>query len=234
MLEGRRGRASRRRLGLTVAALAALTAGCADLTSGGATGDAEAYLAGDEPSSAASGSAQPGRSSGSAPPSGAALREPLAEPPSAASTEANAAVEATVTVGLQVFLDGGAEGSVELTSGVQTQTVPAQGAAATKIAEQRVAAGVYTRARVIFTRVEADVRSGLVIGGVPIVGIVRVSASAQDPIVVERQVQIEVREEGTAQLLVDLNAPVWLATASPGGNAVSRTAFAGAVELRRR
>jgi hypothetical protein len=212
------------RMTRTLAALLAAipAAACADLTSGGVGGRTETYLAGDEPTTASSAHGAP--ADPSAPPSGASFREAYAI----------AVVDASVTVGVQVFLDGGPEGSVELTSGVQTQTVPAQGTAAVRIADQTVAAGLYTRGRVVFTRVEADVRSGLVVGGIPIVGIVRVSASAQDPIVVERSLQVEVREDATAQVLVDLNAPVWLAGASPVGNVVSRTVFAGAVELRPR
>lgn len=199
--------------------LAAALAGCADLTSGGARGNAQAYLNGDDPSHVESPPAAARPTSG-----GAALRE----------ADASVAIDATVTVGAQVFLDGGPEGRVELTSGVQTVSTPAQGAADVKIADASVAAGLYTTVRVVFTRVEADVRSGLTVGGVPITGVVRVSASAQDPIAIERSLRVEVAENGSAAVLVDLNTPVWLATTTPGTNVVARGAFTSAVAVARR
>jgi hypothetical protein len=66
----------------------------------------------------------------------------------------------------------------------------------------------YTTVRVTFTRVTANVASGLVIGGVSITGQVNVQVPASG-IVVERQVPLGGPEEDV-QVLIDLDASAWL------------------------
>lgn len=66
----------------------------------------------------------------------------------------------------------------------------------------------YTTVRVTFTRVTANVASGLVIGGISITGQVNVEVPASG-IVVERQVPLGGPEEDV-QVLIDLDASSWL------------------------
>jgi hypothetical protein len=66
----------------------------------------------------------------------------------------------------------------------------------------------YTTVRVTFTRVTANVVSGLVIGGTNITGQVNVEVPARG-IVVERQVPLGGPEEDV-QVLIDLDASEWL------------------------
>jgi hypothetical protein len=66
----------------------------------------------------------------------------------------------------------------------------------------------YTTVRVTFTRVTANVASGLVVGGVNITGQVNVAVPAGG-IVVERQVPLGGPEEDV-QVLIDLDASAWL------------------------
>jgi hypothetical protein len=205
-------RSKRLACAITIGRILPLATGCADLTSGGADGRAQAYMSGDAATSAPASR------------SGAALRD----------ARASAAVDADLTVAAQVFLTGGPEGEVQLTSGAQTMTLPAQGATAVKVGDASVAAGIYTGVRVVFSRVEANVRSGVLVGGVPVVGLVKVSASPQNPVVVERALQVEVDEGATAAVQIDLHAPVWLAAAVPPSNTVASSAFTAAVQIARR
>ncbi|HEV2148477.1 MAG TPA: hypothetical protein VGR37_13830 [Longimicrobiaceae bacterium] len=87
----------------------------------------------------------------------------------------------------------------------------------------------YTRARVVFTSVAADVTGGLTIGGLPLLGPVRVAIPAGDSVVVERAVALE-PERTRETLVVDLNASAWLGAAL-GGN-VAPAMFAAAVRIR--
>jgi hypothetical protein len=186
--------------------------GCADLTSGGAAGRTQAYMSADSgtPPAAAR--------------SGEALRDAFA----------SAAIDADLTVGARVFLEGGPFGNVEITNGVQTLQMPAQGSTTLKIADTFVDAGLYTGVAVVFSDVEANVHSGVVVGGIPILGVARVGASAAVPVLVERAVQLQVNGDATAVVQIDLHAPVWLASATPGTNAVPTAAFTSAVQISTR
>ena len=196
---------------VTVGLALLFTGGCADLTSGGAVGRSQAYMAAD---SAAPPAAR----------SNAALRDAFA----------TAAIDADVTVGARVFLEGGPFGNIELTNGVQTIQMPAQGTTNLKIADALVDAGVYSGIAVVFSDVEANVHSGVVVGGVPIVGVARVGASASSPVVVERAVQVRVDQDATVLVQIDLHAPVWLASATPVTYAIPTAAFNSAVQISAR
>lgn len=90
--------------------------------------------------------------------------------------------------------------------------------------------GRYTVARVTFTRVQAHVTSGLALGtGTSLDGTITVDLP--QPLVVERPVELLVQADRRHELVIDLNAAEWLATASPLG-VVSGTAFAEWVRVR--
>jgi hypothetical protein len=91
----------------------------------------------------------------------------------------------------------------------------------------------YDRVRIVFTRVEADVASGLVIGGVTITGRVAVAIAPADSIVVERPVSLG-GEDDNVRLLVDLDASAWLASTNVVTRIVPAAAFQSAVRVRTR
>jgi hypothetical protein len=143
-------------------------------------------------------------------------------------------VDASVTTDVRVYLESDGDGEIELTSGVQSVVVGTTGSSELKVAARRLDAGTYVRARVVFSRADADVRSGLTIGGLAITGTVRVGISTQNPVEVEKTVNLQLEEDGTAAILIDLNATTWLLATSPVDRTVARTAFASAVEIRQR
>lgn len=98
---------------------------------------------------------------------------------------------------------------------------------------EEVPEGEYTRARVVFSRVQAEVTGGLSIGGVPILGAVAVEIGSA-PLVVEAPVQVLVREDDPALLVVDLNVAAWIAAADPLTRRVPAAALRSAVEISAR
>jgi hypothetical protein len=90
----------------------------------------------------------------------------------------------------------------------------------------------YPVARVVFTRVTANVTGGLVIGGVGLTGQVDVGIAPGDSVVVEMPVDLGDPDDD-ATLLIDLDASAWLFTVNPVTRLVSATAFRNAVKLRR-
>lgn len=90
--------------------------------------------------------------------------------------------------------------------------------------------GRYTRARITFTRVQANVTSGLVIGaGTSPAGTITVDLP--QPLVVERVVDLRVQADRPHELVIDLNAADWLVAASPLG-VVPGATFAEKVRVR--
>lgn len=96
------------------------------------------------------------------------------------------------------------------------------------VATGRVQAVSYTRARVVFTRVTANVTGGLSVGGISLTGIVNVGIAPGDSVVVEAP--IAMAASGKQTLVVDLDASDWL-VASVGG-VVPPSVFRSAVDLR--
>lgn len=101
------------------------------------------------------------------------------------------------------------------------------------LGRKRVPVGTYSRARVAFTSVSVDVTEGLVVGGLPLSGLVRVDIGVE-PLVVEAPITMLVREDGRSTLVVDLNAALWLAAVNPLSKTVSAAAFRAAVEVSAR
>lgn len=106
-----------------------------------------------------------------------------------------------------------------------------------RLTSGKVSRASYDRVRIVFTRVEADVTSGLVIGGVTITGRVGVAIAPRDSIVVERPVSLGGQGDDV-RLLVDLDAHAWLASTSVVARIVMRivpaAAFQNAVKVRTR
>ncbi len=86
----------------------------------------------------------------------------------------------------------------------------------------------YTGVRLTFTRVQAEVASGLVIGGVSVTGTVSVAIAGS--VVVERSVPMPEATRDYA-VLIDLDASAWLSAANPASRIVTAAAFSNAVKV---
>lgn len=100
------------------------------------------------------------------------------------------------------------------------------------LATRSVRSASYSRARITFTRVEADVTSGLLVGGVAVSGRVRVPLS--QPLTLELPTGLVVQERGKHRVIIDLNSSIWLLAADPVLRTVPQGVFAAAVQLSAR
>jgi hypothetical protein len=165
-----------------------------------------------------------GSASGSRSPSFAMTPAPSTLAP---STRAQGTITFDAKVSL-VTTDGGV---VPLGSAPATVTVRIDGGDTVRIAAGDVAPARYTAARVTFTRVQANVTGGLVIGGIGLTGLLDVSILPGDSLVVQRAVDLG-GADADARLLVDLDASAWLGTANPATRLIAAAAFRDAVKLR--
>ena len=110
-------------------------------------------------------------------------------------------------------------------------TVRIDGGDTVHVASSGVPANRYTAVRVTFTRVQANVTSGLVIGGTSVTGLLTVSILPGDSIVVDRAVDLGA-PEADARLLIDLDASAWLGAANPVTRLVAAATFRDAVKVR--
>ena len=101
----------------------------------------------------------------------------------------------------------------------------------TVLFRQRVGESRFTHARVVFTRVVADVEGGLRVGGAPYLGEARVRVPSGG-IVLERTAELELPANARGALLIDLSAPDWLTEVDITRREVSPEAFATAVRIR--
>lgn len=201
----------------TLAALLAgmaMLAGCGRELVGGGARDVDAYATGD---------GTPGGSPSVAP-SYAVL------PGTAAPVFQANGVSGSITFDARVSLVR--SGQATPLSGTGTTTVSANGRDTALVASGRVDDVDFPIARVVFTRVTANVTSGLVIGGISLTGQVNVGIAPGDSVVVEMPVDLGDPDDD-ATLLIDLDASAWLLAANPVTRTVSATAFRGAVKLRR-
>ena len=193
-------------------AAAALLAGCSDATGTAGSGDAQMQVAavGDN-----------GGASAYAAPQGGSPRYTVTS------------AEGTVDFRARVYVRTQAGGWVELTGGAAQQAVvDASGRAGSVVfASSRVQAGTYTRVRVVFEQVKANVSGTLVISSGLLSGTVNVDTQGDGSVTVERQVSASVSAGGTGHLLIDLNSDVWLNQASATARTVNEAAFAGAVQV---
>jgi hypothetical protein len=134
----------------------------------------------------------------------------------------------TFTAKVEVATAGGAY--VPLSSAPATVVVKIDGSDSVHVAAGNVPAGSYTRVRVTFTGVQANVTGGLVIGGVGVTGLVSVGAAGES-VIVERAVSLG-SPSADVRLLIDLDASAWLGTANPVTKVVASSTFQGAVKIR--
>jgi hypothetical protein len=204
-----------------VAACALVLAGCGDLTAGG-LGEVEIYATADDtgstPSAMATPSAHARRSSSSAP---------------SATSPAASVFDGLLVAQMQVYLQNDMSGQwVELTEGVRDLTLELRGGLERRVAVRFVDSGRYTRLRVVFRKVEASVTGGLVVGGVPLTGLITVDLGAQGALTVEREMLLEVERDESVDVVMDLNVDVWLPTVSVLTRTVAAAALQGALAVR--
>jgi hypothetical protein len=143
-----------------------------------------------------------------------------------------AAARGTVTFAASVTLISDAGEEVVVTNGLSTAQVQIEGPDTTLVGQARVRAATYTRARVEFARVDADVTGGLVIGGIPLLGLIRVEIGANERVIVEAPIQMTVEPKTSETLVVDLNASTWLLSANRLTGLVPAASLRSAVRLR--
>jgi hypothetical protein len=136
--------------------------------------------------------------------------------------------QGTVSFDARVSLVTSGGGVVPLNRDATSATVRIEGTDTALVAREQVEATTYTRARVTFTRVAANVTGGLSIGGISVTGQIRVGIAPGDSVVVEAPVEIRGRAKQT--LIIDLDASEWLSQSSAG--IVSTSDFRSAVDLR--
>jgi hypothetical protein len=207
-----------RRRGFDAAILVALLAagGCGNLTPGG-IGEATVVVTGDQPFPA---------------PSGARESFDASVLPSSHDDDIDEADEAEgeVEVEFLVSLVTEAGSEVRLGSDRLRVRVDLQGEQRADVVTQMIPALRYTRLRLIFTEIEAEVEAGLVINGVPVIGEIDVELDDVS-LLVTRPIDIDVGDGESVQLVVDLNAPAWLTAVDPLTLLVDETVFAGLINV---
>lgn len=209
---------------LLVPFLAAAVTGCGNLTAGG-FGEATVVMSGDAPDSQQTSAARTAAPAlASFLPSFATLGR---HPPAAVG------IEGQLRATLRVFLEDEEGNLVALTSGDARSEVDLQGEIEDELSTTDLDPGLYPRIRIVFTEIEADVVSGLVIEGVPVEDVlISVEGLEGDSLVVEREGNVDIREGARVELLLDMNSSVWLQDANPLLGTVTREAFEAAFEFR--
>jgi len=121
---------------------------------------------------------------------------------------------------------------LELTAGPQDISLDLGGAIERRAGVRFVSDGRYTRFRAVFQQVTATPTGGLIVDGEPLLGPVTVDMGDGGALVVERELALDVRGGSSVDLFMNLNAQVWLATASPVSRTVAGAALRDAVALR--
>jgi hypothetical protein len=146
-----------------------------------------------------------------------------------------AGAEGTVHFRARVYLWSDAGQWVEVTNGAAAAgSVDASGSDGAKLfASSAMEARSYTRVRVVFEDVRAEMTGDVQIGvGTTITGNVSVEMGDDGSATVEREIDLRVRGGSTARLVIDLNSNAWITLADPQIRTVSRTDFVGAVRVR--
>lgn len=203
----------RKRSWIALAAVLAL-GGCGkDFVAGGAR-DVEVHATGD------------------ATPEGSPSAARMSLAPSDGARSLGAAAQGTIAFDARVSLASSNRAEAVNRTPAST-SVRIDGRDTVRLTTGEVPRGSYDRVRIVFTRVEADVTSGLVIGGVAFTGRATVAIAPGDSIVVERPVSLGGQGDDV-RLLVDLDASAWLASTNVVTRIVPAAAFQGAVKVRTR
>jgi hypothetical protein len=89
----------------------------------------------------------------------------------------------------------------------------------------------YVGIRILFTELEVEVDRGVIIDGVVITGPIEVELEDDEIIEVERAVDLHVLEGGVVEVLLDMNARIWLAAIDPDLRRVAERVVAEAIRV---
>jgi hypothetical protein len=144
----------------------------------------------------------------------------------------NGSAEGSVEVRARVWVEAAGGGWKEVTRGTAVQRVEIDGRDGGKVLVRgRLPAGSYSRVRIEFERVEADVRGEIRIGLGTLAGEVQVGSESEGRIVVEREVLLVASGSRQSSVHVALNAGEWLQRANTGSRTVAAADFQSAVRL---
>jgi hypothetical protein len=192
--------------------------GCGNLTAGGEDGEAAVVVSGDAPSAPAAVQGLPS----------AAI--PTVLTPAARADDGGEEPDGEVEVAFRLYLVGPNDRVVSLSDDEVRVRVDVRGRQEADVVRRRVPAVHYDALRIIFTEIKAEVDSGLIIDGVPVVGEVRVELENAS-ITVDKAIDLDVAEGGSVELLVDLNTETWLRSADPDLRRVAQAIFRDAVTV---
>ena len=211
------GRGNPRRGGFTVlAAIALLGTGCGgNLTSGG-VGETSVLVSGDAPD-----------------PSGVAGPSPSAFVTPSQESGPGDQPEGEIEVEFELFLDSQEVGSLPLTGEGLRVRVDLRGLQEKDVADASVPAARYDALRIVFTEIKARVDAGLIVGGTPVTGEVRVELK-NATLTVVRPLPLEIEDGDRVQLLIDLNAATWLQAVDPDLRTVAESVASQAIEVKLR
>lgn len=155
-------------------------------------------------------------------------------PTGMAPSYSHASAQGTIDFRARVYVQSGTSGWVELTNqAASAASVAASGhGEAVAFASTRVRAGSYSRVRVVFEEVDANVSSGLQLstGGL-LTGSVSVNLESDGQVVVEREVNVSARADATTRVVLNLNADAWLSRANAQTRTVAESEFRNAVRI---
>jgi hypothetical protein len=115
----------------------------------------------------------------------------------------------TLSVTVRSFVREGGSRWIEVTDGPQEITVPLEDPTPVVVARATFPEGDYDAVRTLFGRIRVHIESGLVVGGEPVVGEVRVEVGLDGILVMEER-GIRVDREGTSPVLLEMRARRWL------------------------
>jgi hypothetical protein len=188
---------------------------CGNLTAGG-FGEATVSVTGDhEPA---------------APSPSMSVAEAAASAPTLLPGQSDDEPEGEIEIEFEVFLVNELGRRVQVGNDDLRVRVDLQGVRRLEATREQVPAVRYTELVVVFTDIEVEVEGGLVIDGVPIVGAVEVEFDDVS-IEVVRAIDVDVQPNQVVDLVLDLNAPAWLAAVNPLTFSVDEAVFAALVNV---
>jgi hypothetical protein len=192
-----------------------LLAGCGNLTAGGLTGEATVTVSGDAED------AQP-----------AASRLPVGlYPATTALAMSGHTPKGQVEADFLIFLVTAEGEAVSLSEDPIEIRLDVQGEQRADAVDRRVVpATLYTEFRMVFTDIRVEVKEGLIINGVPVVGEIRVELD-DATLTVTRPLNLNIGDGESVVLLMDLNANTWLQAVDPVLGVISEEAFGDAVSV---
>lgn len=199
--------------------LAVVLAGCGNLTVGG-LGEASVVVSGDDappstPALAASG------------PTATASADPTAPLPTS-----HEEAEGEVEVEFMLFLVAESGSATRLGEDEMRVRVDVQGRFENDVVDrEKIPTARYVELQIVFTEISAEIESGLVIDGVPVVGEIRVEMEDL-ALPVSRALDLEVGPGDSVELVVDLNAPAWLQAVDPLTRLVDVSVFEDLLGVR--